>query len=172
MGPLFAQVPGGECAALFESLTRHRGRPRVGHRLTGCSTVAVKRGSAALPHLTFYGRQEDEEDHPWGDLQGWQPWHEADGQAPKDEEDGVGNPEGSGQLRQQGRGAKQEDERLYGVHLNTAPLCTVSVPSVGANLFPKGWRHELQAILVLQSYLKVHLDGRSQLAREKVRHRL
>jgi hypothetical protein len=118
------------------------------------------------------GRQEDEEDHPWGDLQGWQPWHEADGQAPKDEEDGVGNPEGSGQLRQQGRGAKQEDERLYGVHLNTAPLCTVSVPSVGANLFPKGWRHELQAILVLQSYLKVHLDGRSQLAREKVRHRL
>jgi hypothetical protein len=44
---------GGECAALFESLTRHRGRPRVGHRLTGCSTVAVKRGSAALPHSRF-----------------------------------------------------------------------------------------------------------------------
>jgi hypothetical protein len=54
LGPLFAQVPGGECTALFESLRRHSGRPRVGHRLTGCSTVAVKRGSAALPHLTFY----------------------------------------------------------------------------------------------------------------------
>src|SRR5829696_3417289 len=54
LGPLFAQVPGGVLAALFESLTRHRGRPRVGHRLTGCSKVAVKRGSAALPHLTFY----------------------------------------------------------------------------------------------------------------------
>jgi hypothetical protein len=37
-----------------ESLTRHRARPRVGHRLTGCSTVAVKRGSTALPYLTFY----------------------------------------------------------------------------------------------------------------------
>jgi hypothetical protein len=54
LGPLFAQVPGGVLAALFESLRRHRGRPRVGHRLTGCSTVAVKRGSAVLPHLTFY----------------------------------------------------------------------------------------------------------------------
>jgi hypothetical protein len=54
LGPLFAKVPGGVLAALFESLTRHRGRPRVGHRLTGCSKVAVKRGSAALPHLTFY----------------------------------------------------------------------------------------------------------------------
>src|SRR5829696_6290296 len=37
-----------------ESLTRHRARPRVGHRPTGCSTVAVKRGSTALPYLTFY----------------------------------------------------------------------------------------------------------------------
>src|SRR5829696_5452558 len=37
-----------------ESLTRHRGRPRAGHRLTGCSTVAVKLGSAAQPYLTFY----------------------------------------------------------------------------------------------------------------------
>src|SRR5215218_8635655 len=37
-----------------ESLTRHPARPRVGHRLTGCSTVAVKRGSTALPYLTFY----------------------------------------------------------------------------------------------------------------------
>src|SRR5919112_5386157 len=54
LGPLFARVPGGVLAVLFESLTRHRGRPRVGHRLTGCTTVAVKRGSAALPHLTFY----------------------------------------------------------------------------------------------------------------------
>jgi hypothetical protein len=37
-----------------ESLTRRRARPRVGHRLTGCTTVAVKRGSTALPYLTFY----------------------------------------------------------------------------------------------------------------------
>jgi hypothetical protein len=51
---LFAQVPGGVLAGLFERLRRHRGRPRVGYRLTGCSMAAVKRGSAALPHLTFY----------------------------------------------------------------------------------------------------------------------
>ena len=37
-----------------ESLTRHRARPRGGHRLTGCGTVAVKRGSSSLAYLTFY----------------------------------------------------------------------------------------------------------------------
>ena len=48
-------MPGGECAALFESVTRHRGRPRVGHRLTGCSTVARRaRLELSLAYLTFY----------------------------------------------------------------------------------------------------------------------
>jgi hypothetical protein len=54
LDPLFAKVPGSVLAALFESLTRHRGRPRVGHWLTGCSTVAVWLEPTALVHLTFY----------------------------------------------------------------------------------------------------------------------
>src|SRR5215213_8747403 len=57
LGFFVRQVPGDDCAAHFESLRRHRGRPRAGHRLTGCSmgcsTWSPETSGHSLYHLRF-----------------------------------------------------------------------------------------------------------------------